>query len=112
MCRGGTGASARATTTYFQLLPTTCYYYYLLPTTYDNIHMRGAGAPLFFFARELPALSRNSIFRPLGGVKVERFSGPAVLRRCCSLSSERVACCQSPRESRGAVSVLPFFRPG
>ena len=50
------------------------------------------------------------MLRPLGGVKVERFSGPAVLRRCCSLSSERVACCQSPRESRGAASVLPFFR--
>ena len=59
MCRGGTGASARTTTTYFHLLPTSCYYYYyyLLPTTYDNIHMRGAEAPLFFLARELSALS-------------------------------------------------------
>ena len=56
MCRGGTGASARTTTTYFHLLPTSCYYYYLLPTTYDNIHMRGAEAPLFFLARDLPAL--------------------------------------------------------
>ena len=73
MCRGGTGASARTTTTYFQLLPTSCYYYYyLLPTTYDNIHMRRTGAPLFFFARELPALSPRSIIRSLGGVKVER----------------------------------------
>ena len=77
---------------------------------HDNIHMRGAGAPLFFSARERPALSPRSTFKPLGGVKVERFSGPAVLRRCCPLSSERVACCQSPRESRGAASVLPFFR--
>ena len=77
---------------------------------HDNIHMRGAGAPLFSSARELPALSPRSTFKPLGGVKVERFSGPAVLRRCCPLSSERVACCQSPRESRGAASVLPFFR--
>ena len=78
MCRGGTGASARTTTTYFQLLPTSCYYYYyyLLPTTYDNIHMRGAGAPLSFFARELPALSPRSTFKPLGGEKVERFLRP------------------------------------
>ena len=74
MCRGGTGASARTTTTYFHLLPTSCYYYYLLPTTYDNIHMRGAEAPLFFLARELPALSLRSTSKPLGGVKVERFS--------------------------------------
>ena len=85
MCRGGTGASARTTTTYFHLLPTSCYYYYLLPITYDNIHMKGAGAPLFFFARELPALSPRSIFRPLDGVTVERFSGAAVLQRCCVL---------------------------
>ena len=55
MCRGGTGASARTTTTYFHLLPTSCYYYYLLPTTYDNIHMRGAEAPLFW--REIHQLS-------------------------------------------------------
>ena len=64
MCRGGTGASARTTTTYFHLLPTSCYYYYLLPTTYDNMHMRGAGAPLIF--------SRESyqLHRPV------QFSGP------------------------------------
>ena len=94
MCRGGTGASARTTTTYY-LLPTT---YYLLPT-------------IFFRERAL-ALSPRSTFKPLGGVKVERLWAPAVLRRCCPLSSEGVACCQSPRESRGAASVLPFFRPG
>ena len=89
------------------LLPTSTYY--LLPATRQHPH-EGGGSPPLFSARELPALSPRSTFKPLGGVKVERFSGPAVLRRCCPLSSERVACCQSPRESRGAASVLPFFR--
>ena len=40
----------------------THYYYLLPPTTYfllhDSIHMRGAGAPLFFFPRESYQLSR------------------------------------------------------
>ena len=54
-------------THYYYLLPatpTSCYYYYLLPTTYDNMHMRGAGAPLIF--------SRESyqLHRPV------QFSGP------------------------------------
>ena len=100
----------------FDIRHTTCnsqHSIYNIPytTCHGSIYIqkRGAGAP-FFFARELPALSPRSTFRPLGGGKVERFSSPAVLRRCCPLSSERVACCQSPRESRGAASVLPFFR--
>ena len=51
------------------------------------IQMRGAGAP-FFFARELPALSPRSTFKPLGGVEVERFFGggrPSIFLapRCC-----------------------------
>ena len=81
--------------------------------------MRGAGAPLFLFARELPALSPRSTFKPLGGVEVERFfseggtppnfPSPAVLRRCCPPSAEGVACCQSSHKPRGAAAVLPFF---
>ena len=90
-------------------IPDTTCYGNIRHTTRQHPH-EGGGSPPLFSARELPALSPRSTFKPLGGVKVERFSGPAVLRRCCPLSSERVACCQSPRESRGAASVLPFFR--
>ena len=67
MCRGGTGASARTTTTYFQLLPTSCYYYYLLPTTYDNIHMRGGSPPLLFRERATSSLAPFNFQAPRWG---------------------------------------------